>query len=61
MPTIKQLAKSKTVQFNATTVPAILALLKVCGFAINPWIALGVVLVSNIGLRLLTKKPLTEK
>jgi hypothetical protein len=58
---IKGLTVSKTFHGNAWFVPMLLMALKGFGVVVTPQITGGIYLVSNIVLRFLTNKALTDK
>ena len=58
--TIKQIFKSKTIDFNALVL-AIFAILKAVDIEIPADLAAEIVAIVNIILRWITKKPLGEK
>ena len=61
MPTIKQLAKSKSNEFNVVIAPAIIMVLKAYGIEVPVEIIASAYAIVNFILRFITKKPLAEK
>ncbi len=57
---LKQVAKSKTVNFNVW-MPIVLAILPQLGVAVTPALTGAVLALGNIFLRFITKQPITEK
>jgi hypothetical protein len=60
MPKLGQLFKSKTVDFNILA-GAITTILGAAGVSIPANVVMAVFVVMNVILRIVTKKPLTEK
>ena len=61
IPTIKQMAKSRSNEFNIVIAPAIIAILSACGVTVPIGAVIGGYAIINFILRLITKKPLAEK
>ena len=61
MPTVKQVAKSKSNEFNIVVAPAIIMVLKSCGIEVPVEVILAFYAIVNFFLRFFTKKPLAEK
>jgi len=57
---IRQIAKSKTISFNAL-VPAIVVILGQFGVEVSTELAATIMSIGNIILRLVTKVPISEK
>jgi len=57
---LKQIAKSKTVNFNVF-MPLILTLLPSLGFEVTPEIASAILGLGNIALRFITKNAIKDK
>ena len=57
---VKQLTKSKTIDFNVL-VPVVSGILYSFGVPVPPEAIAGILALGNIILRLVTKKPLSEK
>ena len=58
--TIKQLAKSKTIDFNVL-VSALAGLAAALGFPVPAEVVAGILAVGNFILRLITKEPISAK
>lgn len=61
LPKLKQLAKSRTNEFNVIIAPAVIGILTACGITVPVGVIIGGYAIVNFVLRWITKKPLAEK
>ena len=60
MASVKQIAKSKTVNFNVI-MPIILVILPMLGIPVTPELTAAILALGNIVLRFITKQPIADK